>query len=167
MNSPNRTNLPNSQALLDEPLDELGLFPKRVTNALLRCGIVTPRLLIMHTPELIRSIWNLGPTSLAYIEFALGQQGLALADVADEDRVLLTRQLVVIFRKVTHPLSLSVLIQMVDGYWDETEVAMVVANHPYIVEIESDHYQFRLNASDSFALAPPKDSLPAAASESQ
>ncbi len=166
MNSPNRTNLPNSQALLDESLDELGLFPKRVTNALLRCGIVTPRLLIMHTPELIRSIWNLGPASLAYIEFALGQQGLALAEDADEDYILLARQLVVIFRKVTHPLSLSALAQMVDGYWDETEVAMVVANHPYIVEIESGYYQFRLNASDSFALAPLSDSLPATASES-
>ncbi len=147
MNSPGWINSPNSQALLDESLDELGLIPRFVTNALLRSGIVTPRLLIMHTLELLQSVRDLGPTSLAYIEFVLGEQGWTLAEEADENSVILTRQLMVVMQKSTHPLSLSTLTQMVDGYWDEAEVAMIAANHPYIEDMEDGLYRFRLNSA--------------------
>ena len=41
---------------VDTPLDELKLFSTRVQNALLRQGVVTLRLLLMHTPALLQKM---------------------------------------------------------------------------------------------------------------
>ena len=61
MNPPDLTHLPADKPSLDETFKISGLFSTRVTNALMRQGIITPRLLIMHTMELLyRDTKNLG-----------------------------------------------------------------------------------------------------------
>lgn len=139
---------------LDDPLDQLQLFSRRVTNALMRSGIITPRLLLQHTPEmLLHDIKNLSFHGLSAIEEALPQWGWQLAKTADEQQVTLNRLLAAAFYNVSHPWRLPALTQRVNQFgrvvWEESKIAEGVSKHPYIVEIENGRYQFKLQTVDA------------------
>jgi len=165
MNPPDLIDLSSNQLHIDDSLKRHNLFSARVTNALIRQGIITPRILLMHTMELLlRTTKNLGSIGLAQIEYVLAKQGWNLAETADEKQVMLTRLLAGAFDKVTHPLPLSDLIQKVNHYsritWDESEVAEAAASHPYIEQIESGRYQFHLHSVDALIHLTSEKSLP-------
>jgi len=136
-----------------------------VTNALIRQGIITPRILIMHTMELLlRDIKNLGSIGLAEIEYVLAERGWNLAETVDEKQVMLIRLLTVAFDKATHPLPLPDLIQKVNHYslvtWDEAEITEAAASHPYTEQIESGCYQFHPHSVDALIQPTSEKSLP-------
>ncbi|MCB8947907.1 MAG: hypothetical protein H6653_07815 [Ardenticatenaceae bacterium] len=139
-----------STSEIDVPLDRLGLFSPRVKNALMRRGIFTLRLLLMHTPEFLRQqIKNLGDKGLAEIEQAIAQFGWALAEKADVNRVTLNRLLTAVFYKVDNSLSLADLTLLVNRHskprvWSEESVADAAAHHPYIVATANGRYQFQI-----------------------
>lgn len=151
MNSPNLIDLPADQLHLDETLKTSGVFSVRVTNALMRKGIITPRLLVMHTIELLhRDVENLGSIGLAEIVDVVTKQGWNLAKTTDEKQVTLFRLLAVAFYKVIHPLTISVLTQKVNQYsrvtWNESEVSEAANCHPYIHLAEKGRYHFRVSS---------------------
>jgi len=115
MDLPDRIDLSTNQLHLDNFLKNHNLFSKQITNALVKQGIVTPRILIMHTAKLLRNIENLGPQLIADIISVLAKQGWSLVETADERYVTLTRRLIMVFSKVNRPLSLSRLTQMVNS----------------------------------------------------
>lgn len=139
---------------IDRSLEQLGLFSTRVKNALMRRGVITLRLLLMHTPEMLRQhIKNLGDNGVAEIEQIIGQFGWALPEVVNVKRITLTRLLAVAFHKVDDPISLATLTAAVNRYsqsilWDEQHVAEGAAIHPYIVVMADGRYQFQLQSID-------------------
>jgi len=136
---------------LDVHLEASGLFSTRVKNTLLRQGIITPRLLLMHTPELLlQDIRNLGTKGLAEIEEVLAAYGLALPETANTLVAVLYRRLAAAFTHVDHRLTLSSLTDLVNKYsqdvvWAEADVAKGVVNHPYIVKLPDGRYQLDLS----------------------
>lgn len=140
---------------LDEPLEQLGLFSTRARNALVRRGIITLRLLLMHTPEMLRQyIKNLGDKGIAEIEQTVAQLGWSLAVVADVKRVNLIRLLTAAVYKSHDSVSMATLTAAVNQYshptiWDEESVAEGAISHPYIVAMADGRYQFHLQPVDA------------------
>ena len=137
---------------LDERLDQIHVFSRRTTNALVRHGIITLRLLLQYPPELLlQDIRNLGEKSLIEIEETLRHWHWRLPKTVDIRQVILNRLLVIAFHKTTHPLQLSALTYRVNRSskskaWKEEIVAKGAIGHPYIEEIEGGRYQFKLQS---------------------
>lgn len=139
---------------LDQPLDQIQLFSKRVQNALMRSGVVTLRLLIMHTSEdLLTNTRNLGEFGLAEIETKLAELGLALARAPLKEPVGLFCWLAAAFYK--HPFSrrLPILVAEINQKnritLDAATVARAARLHPYLAEVETDFFQFDLHLPDA------------------
>lgn len=139
---------------LDQPLDQIQLFSKRVQNALMRSGVVTLRLLIMHTSEdLLTNTRNLGEFGLAEIETKLAELGLALARTPLKEPVGLFCWLAAAFYK--HPFSrrLPILVAEINQKnritLDAATVARAARLHPYLAEVETDLFQFDLHLPDA------------------
>lgn len=149
---------------LDAPLAKSGFFPKRTLNALIRSGIVTPRLLLMQTPELLlQFVNNLGPKGLTDIVDGLATRGWTLAENVDDSIVTLMRLLALAFYKDSQPLPLALLAEKVNQYiahysWDEKTIAEVAAIHPYLVEIENGRFQFHIRPLSKPIYLPHKSS---------
>ena len=143
---------------LDEPLLKQDIFSTRATNALVRAGIVTLRLLLIHSSELLlNGIPYLGDKTLAEIEQTLAAHGLRLAPVAEERDVLLSRLLTRAFthRTVSHPLDLRDLRNQVNNRsisntlnvrmeWSKVEVAAGADAHPYVEKLNDGRYAFEI-----------------------
>lgn len=152
---------------IDVLLDGLELFSRRVTNALMRHGVITLRLLLMSPPELLmQGIKNLGPKGLEEIEEVLAEWGWALPETADFHQVVLFRLLAAAFYKgFNHPLRLPALTNSVNNYsptivWEETQVAQAAAIHPYLTEIENGRYRFSLSPLTTTHTAPTQETPP-------
>lgn len=159
---------------IDTSLELLGLFSIRVKNALMRRGIVTLRLLLIHTPDMLRQhIKNLGDKGIAEIEQTIAQFGWTLPEIANVKQVALTRLLAAAFYKTDVPISLETLTAAVNHYskstvWDEQHVAQGAVTHPYIVVIGDGRYQFQLRSIDTPPFPPPEkqaNTLPESANE--
>ncbi|HRQ41840.1 MAG TPA: DNA-directed RNA polymerase subunit alpha C-terminal domain-containing protein [Chloroflexota bacterium] len=147
--SPENFSIPD----IDTSVDQLGLFSIRVKNALVRRGVITLRLLLMHTPEMLRHIKNLGEKGLTEIQQVIGQFGWTLPGAAEVKQVALTRLLAAAFYKSESSISLADLTAAVNRHsqsmvWDEQSVAQGAANHPYIVTTVDGRYQFQLRPID-------------------
>lgn len=137
---------------LDEHFNSYNIFSTRVTNALLRRGIITPRILIMHTREmLIQNTRNLGTKGINEIDDLLKQHSWKFPQIVDERHVELLCRLSTVFYKITHSLSLSTLTMLVNEHcyteYNESEILVAVSHHPYIekLEIETGAPLFRFN----------------------
>ncbi|MCA9936393.1 MAG: N-6 DNA methylase, partial [Anaerolineales bacterium] len=170
----NRDGFSGNKSHLDfDLIKEFELLPKRATNALVRAGICTPRLLLMHTADLLmQEVKNLGPTSLAEIESGLASWGWKLAESAHAEHVTLIRLLTAATYNASHPLNLSTIAQRVNqGHahfaWDEAEIVQAAAVHPYLIEVEDGRYQFIIRPVDTLPSAPASTQPPDASSASQ
>ena len=162
----------SDQLDIDILLDTLGLFSTRVTNALMRQGIITPRLLLMHTLDFLsRNTKNLGPKGMIEIENKLEQRSWQLAESIDEEQTTLICMIAIVLYQSKHPLSLLTLKQKINNYYHNTtkrndaDIANALAFHPYVEIIgvsiddndkaESDLYQFCLHSTSTpnYALA--------------
>lgn len=138
-------------AFLDDLIEKSGLFSARVKNTLVRRGVITPRLLLMNTPELLlQDIRNLGLKGLAEIEETLAEQGWYLPETTTTRLTILYRLLTVAFYKTGYSLRLSRLTELVNKaslnkVWTEAEVAEGVAGHPYISESEFENGRYIFN----------------------
>ena len=134
-------------------LKEFRLFSKRVTNALVRAGICTPRLLLMHTPDLLmREVKKLGTASVAEIEAELASCGWRLAEFADARYVTLIRLLTAVTYNVSYPLHLSTIVTKTTqnhGYFTQSDITQAIADHPYLVEVGDDFYQLAIRSVQS------------------
>ncbi len=170
----NRDGFSGNKSHLDfDLIKEFELLPKRATNALARAGICTPRLLLMHSADLLmQEVKNLGAASLAEIESGLASWGWKLAESVHAENVTLIRLLTAATYNASHPLNLSTIAQRVNqGHahfaWDEAEIAQAAAIHPYLVEVEDGRYQFIIRPVDTFPSAPASTQPPDASSVSQ
>ena len=146
--------LSGKEPLLDfDLLKEFKLFSKRVTNVLVRAGICTSRLLLMHTPDLLmREVKKLGAVSVAEIEAELASCGWKLAEFADARYVTLIRLLTAATYNVSHPLHLSTIVTKITqnhGYFTQSDIMQAMADHPYLVEVGDDFYQLTIRPVQS------------------
>lgn len=139
---------------LDEPLADSLLLSTRISNALLRHNVVTLRLLIMYTPELLlENIANLGSKSLAEIEAKLAATNWRLAEAADRRQVKLIMALVSALHGVHYSRQLADLVSAVNrsrfAVYSADEVMHILTHHPYFVTLADGSYCFQVRADGS------------------
>ena len=150
---------------LDDPIADNLLLSVRASNALLRHDILTLRLLIMHTPELlVVNTRNLGAKSLDEIEAKLATTDWRLAESADQRQVDLIMALVSTLHGAHHPMQLADLVAVVNrsrfAVYSADEVAHILTHHPYFVALADGYYRFQIRAG-----GPPGIELISAASQ--
>jgi len=139
---------------LDISIEDIRLFSKRTKNVLIRNGILTLRILMWHTSDMLRfQIRNLGDVRMIEIKDILTQWGWNLAETAHVRKVLLADLLIRSFYNIEHPLRLPFLTNKINqrnrsGLYSESDVAQMADWHPYIETIEDGRYQFKLRTID-------------------
>lgn len=158
---------------IDQLIDQRQLFSRRIVNALIRSGVVTLRLLVMHTPEqLLLNTRNLGEKGLAEIEARLADWGLSLAATPSKQPVRMYCMLALALFDQAMPRHLSTLTRLVNKrnrfvVLDEAAVARGARVHPYIVEVDTDFFQFDLRlANRSLYKLPQTESTDAVSDDS-
>lgn len=136
---------------LDDPIANSLLLSVRASNALLRHNILTLRLLIMHTPELlVVNTRNLGAKSLDEIEAKLATTDWRLAESADQRQVDLIMALVSTLYGAYHPMQLADLVAAVNrsrfAVYSADDVAHILTHHPYFVALADGYYRFQIRA---------------------
>lgn len=142
------TEIPNRE-LFDQHIKDSNLFSSRVTNALVRHGIITPRILVMHTRDLLHSeTVSLGVQGLKEIEDVLAKHEWSFASHVDDKNVILTCLLAVAFYNIS-PLSLEALVKRVNRFshlkWTAESIARAVKDHPYISQLQDGDYSFQIH----------------------
>ena len=141
------------QQQLDEPLSDHFLFTKSISDALTRNGIVTLRLLIMHSAPVLKDrIQALTHKDIEEIERKLAQAGWGLAKHADRRQVDLVMGLVTTLRAARLPLPLNQLVEDLRSFsaetWTEREVLQVLSGHPYFQGFAAETYRFSISGND-------------------
>ncbi|MEZ4514743.1 MAG: sigma factor-like helix-turn-helix DNA-binding protein [Chloroflexota bacterium] len=152
---------------LDALLEESLIFSTRVKNLLVRRGIATLRLLLMHTQEQIGTLGYIGQAGLTEIEQVLHERGWQLAIANDPEHVSLLRLLTAALYKHKQPYTLTDLTQRVNyfthfkqrGKWQASEVAAGAALHPYMVMLTDGRYLLHIRPLDLPLPSPPDDQL--------
>jgi len=130
---------------LDVPIESLG-FSQQLNKALLRAGILTPRLLLMYSEEeLQRSVNYLGKAKIQQIRQVLTERNWHLPKDVDGNH-LFAIQMLTTALKNSPPMTLTELTDKLSNTiskfpWDEKKVIDTASVHPYVFLDKNDRYQ--------------------------
>ena len=145
--SPNKSTDAGDQRQLDEPLSDNFLFTKSISDALMRNGIITLRLLIMHSATMLQErIRSLKKDDIEEINAKLGLAGWHLAKHADPRHVSLVMNVVATLHATKSPVQLSQLLANLEysttETWTASEVRQILAQHPCFHAEANNTYRF-------------------------
>lgn len=139
------------EANLDELITHTNLFSNRLSNTLARNGLLTLRILLMHSENSLKQLRGLGDKNFSEIISVIEKQGWKLVEKDDENNLKLIRALAFSLYHTTIPLPLPSIKEKVNRYFGgfaESQLLQALLSHPYIQTVDGGMYRFSLSSAD-------------------